>query len=232
MTRFFDVLCSGVAIVLLLPFMLPIMIGLKLTGEHDVFYKQTRIGRGGMKFGVWKFATMLRNSPNMSGGLITQKKDPRILPMGNFLRATKINELPQLMNVFGGTMSLVGPRPFVVDHFDLYPKEAQEAIKQMRPGVTGIGSIIFRNEEDILGVVGEEAGGGDIGRAAANVFHDKVITPYKGKLEAWYLQHQGIWLYFKLIVLTARSVVCPKYKAYYSFKDLPRVPDDLKRFLI
>ena len=120
MTRLFDIFISGMAIVLLFPFMVPIMIGLKFTGEHDIFYKQTRIGKGGVEFGVWKFATMLRNSATMPGGLITQKYDPRVLPMGNFLRKTKINELPQLMNVFGGSMSFVGPRPFVASHFELY----------------------------------------------------------------------------------------------------------------
>lgn len=231
MTRCFDLLLSGLAIVVLLPFMLPIMIALKLTGEHDIFYRQTRIGKGGVKFCVWKFATMMRNSPSMAGGLITQKNDPRILPMGNFLRATKINELPQLMNVFWGTMSFVGPRPFVTSHFELYPKAAQEAIKQMRPGVTGIGSIVFRNEEDILAGVGEDAGGGEEGRKAANMFHDKVITPYKGELEEWYLNHQSVYHYFKIIFLTAWSVVRPGYKAIYSFAGLPEVPEQLKRFI-
>ncbi|MBD5434836.1 MAG: sugar transferase, partial [Treponema sp.] len=96
MIRFFDILFSGIAIVILLPFMLPVMVALKLTGEHDIFYCQERIGKGGKPFGVLKFATMLRNSPNMAGGVLTQKDDPRILPMGKFLRKTKINELPQL----------------------------------------------------------------------------------------------------------------------------------------
>ena len=111
MIRFFDIIFSAFAILILLPFMIPIIIGLKLTGEHDVFYRQTRIGKDGKSFGVWKFATMLRNSPNMTGGVLTQKDDPRILPMGKFLRKTKINELPQLINVLFGEMSFVGPRP-------------------------------------------------------------------------------------------------------------------------
>ena len=231
MTRIIDILLSGALIVLFFPFILPIMIGLKLTGEHDIFYKQTRIGKGGKPFGVWKFATMLRNSPNMSGGLITQRKDPRILPMGNFLRKTKINELPQLMNVFGGSMSFVGPRPFVKSHFEIYSPEAQEAIKKMTPGVTGIGSIVFRNEEEILAVIGEESGDGEAGLAAANRFHDRVITPYKGKLEEWYFGHRNLYSYFKIIFLTAWSVMKPQYKAAYSFNGLPEVPEDLKRFI-
>ena len=112
MTRFFDILFSGIAILILLPFMIPIMIALKLTGEHDIFYLQERIGKNNKPFKVYKFATMLRNSPNMAGGLITKDKDPRILPMGNFLRKTKINELPQLLNIFLGQMSVIGYRPF------------------------------------------------------------------------------------------------------------------------
>jgi lipopolysaccharide/colanic/teichoic acid biosynthesis glycosyltransferase len=90
MIRFFDILFSGLAIIILFPFMLPIMIGLKLTGEHDIFYCQERVGKGGKIFKVLKFATMMRNSENMPGGVLTQKNDPRILPMGKFLRKTKI----------------------------------------------------------------------------------------------------------------------------------------------
>ena len=97
--------------------MLPIMVALKLTGEHDIFYGQSRIGRGGREFRVLKFATMLRDSPNMAGGLYTEKNDPRILPIGGFLRKTKINELPQLLNVLGGDMSIIGYRPLVVKEY-------------------------------------------------------------------------------------------------------------------
>ena len=104
MIRCFDILFSGVAIIILLPFMIPIMIALKLTGEHYIFYQQERIGKGGKPFYILKFATMLKDSPNMPGGVLTQKNDPRILPMGKFLRKTKINELPQLVNIFIGQM--------------------------------------------------------------------------------------------------------------------------------
>lgn len=91
MTRFFDILFSLLAVIVLTPFMIPIMIGLKLTGEHDIFYRQERIGKGGKPFNLLKFATMLRNSPNMAGGFYTAENDPRILPIGRFLRKTKIN---------------------------------------------------------------------------------------------------------------------------------------------
>ena len=172
MTRLFDILFSGLAMLVLLPFMLPIMIGLKLTGEHDIFYLQERIGKGGKPFKVFKFATMMRDSANMKGGLVTLKDDPRILPMGKFLRKTKINELPQLINIFIGNMSVIGYRPFVKKHYDLYSDEVKAEINKIVPGLSGIGSVVFRDEEDILHTVDDP-----------NNVHDKVITPYKGQLE-------------------------------------------------
>ncbi|MDR2409882.1 MAG: sugar transferase, partial [Bacteroidales bacterium] len=112
MVRFFDILFSGIAIVILFPFMIPVMIVLKLTGEHYIFYTQVRIGKHGLPFKIFKFATMLKDSPNLLGGLITAPDDSRLLPTGKFLRKTKINELPQLLNIFIGQMSFVGYRPF------------------------------------------------------------------------------------------------------------------------
>ena len=196
------------------------MIGLKLTGEHDIFYKQTRIGRGGKPFGVFKFATMLRNSPNMPGGVLTQKNDPRILPMGKFLRKTKINELPQLLNVFLGDMSFVGPRPQTKQHYDLYSLEVRAAIDTVRPGITGIGSLIFRDEEDMLNAVVDR-----------NAFHDTVIAPYKGEVEVWYVKNRGVLNYFKLIFLTAWSVLRPSFRATKHFKGLPDVPEALMEMI-
>jgi len=221
MTRFFDILFSGVAIILLFPFMLPIMIGLKLTGEHDIFYFQERIGKGGKPFKVFKFATMLRNSPNMAGGLITMDKDPRILPMGNFLRKTKINEIPQLINIFIGNMSVIGYRPFVKKHYDLYSDEVKAEINKIVPGLSGIGSVVFRDEEDILHTVENP-----------NNFHDNIITPYKGRLECWYVNHRNITNYFKLIFATVIVVLNSKSNTWQKwFKDLPPVPENLKDYI-
>ncbi len=221
MIRFFDIFFSGLAIIILLPFMIPIMIGLKLTGEHDIFYKQTRIGKGGKPFGVMKFATMLRNSPNMEGGVLTQKDDPRILPMGKFLRKTKINELPQLLNIFIGQMSVIGPRPQAKAHYDLYSDEVKAAIDTVAPGLSGLGSVAFRDEEDMLNAVEDR-----------NHFHDTVIAPYKGALEVWFVQHRSVGVYFKLIWLTVLAVIKPSSKAWRkSFKDLPPVPAELDQYI-
>lgn len=221
MTRFFDILFSGLAIIILFPFMLPIIIGLKLTGEHDIFYLQERIGKGGKPFKVFKFATMMRNSANMKGGLVTLKDDPRILPMGKFLRKTKINELPQLINIFIGNMSVIGYRPFVKKHYDLYSDEVKTEINKIVPGLSGIGSVVFRDEEDILHTVEDP-----------NNFHDNIITPYKGQLECWYVNHRGGANYFKLIFATILVVINNKSKVWKNwFKDLPPIPENLKEYI-
>lgn len=222
MSRIFDILFSLVAMVILLPFMVPIMIGLKLTGEHYIFYLQPRVGKGGKEFKVFKFATMLKNSPNLPGGFITLERDPRILPMGNFLRKTKINELPQLINIFLGQMSFVGPRPIVAQHLDLYPELTREAILKLVPGLTGLGSLVFRDEEGVLDRAGHDR----------KALHDKVIAPYKGELELWYSQHRNLGLYFILIFLTAWSVLRPRSEAYKRIlKELPPAPRELADFL-
>ena len=221
MTRFFDILFSGIAIVILFPFMLPIMIALKLTGEHDIFYKQIRVGKGGKDFGLLKFATMLRDSPNLPGGLYTSKNDPRMLPMGKFLRKTKINELPQLINIFMGQMSIIGYRPTVRQHYEAYPEQFRSKLVNSRPGLSGIGSIVFRNEEEILQQFIDKKS-----------FHQNVINPYKAELEAWYTEHQNLYTYFKLIFMTVDAVLHPDSKKWRTaFKDLPPVPSELEQYI-
>ena len=150
MQRFFDIVFTSLALLVLSPLMIPIVIILRFSGEGEIFYKQNRVGINGKSFGLLKFATMLKNSPNLGTGNMTVKNDPRILPLGNFLRKTKINELPQLLNIFLGDMSIIGPRPLTQDHFDGYLPFVQEAIATVRPGLSGLGSIVFRVEEEML----------------------------------------------------------------------------------
>jgi lipopolysaccharide/colanic/teichoic acid biosynthesis glycosyltransferase len=222
MIRFFDIFFSFIAIVIIFPFMIPIMIGLKFTGEHYIFYRQLRIGKNGREFKVLKFATMLKDSPNMPGGVLTQKNDPRIIPMGKFLRKTKINELPQLINILVGDMSIIGPRPQAKRHYDLYSTEIKRIIDSIPPGLSGIGSIVFRNEEYILDKV----------LTNRDIFHDTIIAPYKGELEVWYANHRNVKSYFLLIFLTVWVIFkpgCNKYISY--FNDLPKMPDQLKEYL-
>ncbi|WP_026510601.1 sugar transferase [Butyrivibrio sp. LC3010] len=217
MIRFFDILFSLIAIIVLLPFMIPIMIGLKLTGEHDIFYKQMRVGKGGKEFPLIKFATMLRNSPNMKGGLFTAKNDPRILPMGKFLRKTKINELPQLINVIKGDMSIIGYRPQVKKQYMLFPEEDRKIMEKDLPGLSGLGAVAFRNEEEILWKVEDY-----------ETFYAKVISPYKSHLECWYIKHKNLKLYFKMIWLTVMAVILPGNENWKKLKELPSIPKELK----
>lgn len=214
--RIFDIIFSFAAIVILLPFMLPVAIILLVTGEHHVFYLQERVGYKNSLFCIYKFATMLLNSPNMTGGLITLKKDPRLLPIGNFLRTTKINELPQLINILLGQMSFVGPRPVMQKSFDGYPEDVKKVIYNVKPGLTGIGSIVFRDEETLITRVKEQ--GGDIWH-----YYTFVIYPYKGKLEHWYQENQSFWVDFSILFLTAWTIVFPNSQLVFKlFKGLPK----------
>jgi len=222
MVRFFDIFFSGLALVLLSPFLVPIALLLRFTGEGEVFYVQQRVGKNGTMFGLLKFATMLKDSPNMQMGTVTVKNDPRVLPMGGFLRKSKINELPQLINIFLGDMSVIGPRPQTERCFLAFPETSQEAIKQVKPGLSGIGSIVFRGEEDIL----------DDPNIDRLKFYDNVIAPYKGELEQWYVKNQNLYTYFMLIGLTVWVVLFSDSKVYQSiFKDLPETPAELKKWL-
>lgn len=214
--RLADIVSSGIALLILSPLLIPIVIGLKLTGEGYIFYFQERVGLLNKHFSIYKFATMLKDSPNMSGGLITTKKDPRITPMGGFLRKSKINELPQLLNILFGHMSVVGPRPVMQKSFDQYPADVQKVIYNVKPGLTGIGSIVFRDEEEIITKVRDE--GGDTWD-----YYRNVIYPHKGKLEQWYQANQSFWTDLKIIFATAWVVIRPESDIVYRwFKGIPK----------
>ncbi|WP_347247315.1 sugar transferase [Thermomonas sp.] len=217
MQRLLDIVFSGLALLLLSPLLVPIAIALRLTGEGEVFFIQQRVGRGGQPFGLYKFATMLKNSPNLGTGTVTVKNDPRVLPLGRFLRKTKINELPQLLNIFKGDMSIIGPRPQTRRCFDAFPARSQAEIIKVRPGLSGIGSIVFRDEEELMHASKEP-----------ERFYDEVIMPYKGALEEWYVAHQGLWTYLAAIFVTAWVVLFPASRlAWRVFPQLPAVPAEL-----
>ena len=221
MIRLFDVIFSGIALVFLSPLLVPVMILLKVSGEGEIFFLQERVGKNREMFKLYKFATMLKDSPSIGTGTVTMKNDPRILPFGAFLRKTKINELPQLLNVFLGHMSLIGPRPQAQRCFDAFPVKSQDIIVKVKPGLSGIGPIVFRGEEDILE-----------GHSGTLEFYDNVIGPYKGEVEAWYVGNQNLIVYFSLIFLTVWVVLIPKSDVIWRlFKGLPVPPDDLKNDL-
>jgi lipopolysaccharide/colanic/teichoic acid biosynthesis glycosyltransferase len=215
MPRIIDVLLSLLALLVLLPLFIPIVVILLLTGEHKVFYLQTRVGYKNKDFKIIKFATMLSNSANMGSGSLTLKNDPRVLPFGSFLRKTKINELPQILNIILGDLSIVGPRPQMQVDFEKYSDDVQGKIYNVRPGLTGIGSIIFRDEESLISLAAENENPHD--------FYKRIIAPYKGELEIWYHSHRSIFLDFQLIFMTAWVIVFPETRLYEKwFKDLPK----------
>jgi lipopolysaccharide/colanic/teichoic acid biosynthesis glycosyltransferase len=217
--RVIDILLSLFALIILSPILIPVVIGLLLTGEHYVFYFQKRIGYKNKHFHIWKFATMLKNSPNLAGGLYTTRKDPRVLPMGNFLRKTKINELPQIINILIGDMSIIGPRPLVDKTFEPYSDYVKANIYNVKPGLAGIGSIVFRDEEKLLSE----------SKLPIQEFYAKHISPYKGELELWYQKNLSFYTDFMLIFLTAWVIVNPQSELTYKiFKDLPLKPAELR----
>jgi lipopolysaccharide/colanic/teichoic acid biosynthesis glycosyltransferase len=211
--RFFDIIFSLIAIILLLPVFIPIIILLLLTGEHEVFFRQERVGYKNRIFRIWKFATMLKNSPNMGHGDVTMRKDPRITGVGKFLRQSKFNELPQVINILTGDMSFVGPRPLMKVGFDRYSDEMKTKVYNTRPGLTGIGSIVFRDEELIL----------THSNLPPHECYRTIILPYKGALEVWYQQHQNFYTDFMIMFLTAWHVFFTKSKLVYKiFPSLPK----------
>ena len=217
MKRFLDVVLSFLALVVLAPFLLPVVVILRFTGEGEIFYIQERAGRGDNSFGLYKFATMLKNSPNIGAGEITVRGDPRVLPFGQFLRKTKLNELPQLWNIFIGNMSVVGPRPMVLNTYAHYPTEARQKLNTIRPGLTGIGSIVFRDEERYLA-----------DRDEPMEFYREHIIPYKSDLELWFVENNTLWLYIKIIFVTAWVVVFPSSTIVdKAFDGIPSLPDSL-----
>lgn len=217
MQRLLDIFFSVSALSILSPLFLSIIVVLRLTGEGEVFFRQKRIGLGGAKFDLLKFATMLKDSPNMGMGTVTVKDDPRVLPVGRFLRKTKLNELPQLLNILLGEMSVIGPRPQTQRCFDAFPKGSQAEIVKVVPGLSGIGSIVFRGEEDMMHASKQP-----------DRFYDEVIMPYKGELEEWYVTNQSAGTYFSCIFLTFWVVIFPDSKLHWRvLRGLPRPSGEL-----
>ena len=212
--RLLDIFLSFTGLIILLPAFIPIIIILKLSAEGEVFYFQERYGIYNSRFQIWKFATMLKNSMEMGTGSITLQNDFRVTRIGKFLRITKINELPQFINILKGDLSIVGPRPLVKSDYDAYPSTVRDNIYNVKPGLTGIGSIIFRDEESIISAVKDED---------PHEFYKRIIAPYKGELEMWYQDHNSFFLDLQLIFLTTWVIFLPSSKLYEKwFKDLPK----------
>ena len=196
--RAFDIIISLFAITVLIPLFLLVILILSITGEREIFYFQERVGINMKSFKLIKFATMKKNSEIIGTKTITIKNDHRVLPFGKILRKTKINELPQLLNILKGDMSVVGPRPLLKKQFMMYNLESRQIISSVKPGLTGIGSLVFRDEEKLFS-----------GSNSPDEVYQKYISPIKSQLERWYIKNISISMYFKVIILTFISVLFP-----------------------
>ena len=196
--RAFDIIISLFAITVLIPLFLLVILILSVTGEREIFYFQERVGINMKSFKLIKFATMKKNSEIIGTKTITIKNDHRVLPFGKILRKTKINELPQLLNILRGDMSVVGPRPLLKKQFMMYNLESRQIISSVKPGLTGIGSLVFRDEEKLFS-----------GSNSPDEVYQKYISPIKSQLERWYVKNISISMYFKVIILTFISVLFP-----------------------
>ena len=211
--RIFDIILSSIAIILLSPILILIIVILKLTGEGEIFYLQERVGYKTKSFMIYKFATMVKNSPNIGTGDVTLRNDPRVTKAGKFLRESKLNELPQLFNIFMGDISVIGPRPLMRAGFNRYSLNFQNSVYNVKPGLTGIGSIVFRDEERIL----------TESELTPHECYKEIILPYKGELEIWYQTNCSLFLDSQLIFITAWVIIFPTSKLYEKwFKDLPK----------
>jgi len=192
--RLFDLLLSSVGLILLSPVILVLALLIKLHDRGPVFYRGERVGRGGTIFRIYKFRSMVVNAEK-TGVSSTTKEDPRVTPIGRFLRKTKLDELPQLLNVFSGQMSIVGPRPEVKKFTDLYD-DKEKVLLELRPGITDYASLWDINEAEVL------AGSSDPDKD-----YMEKIRPEKIRLQLKYERERSLWTDIKIVLLTIRKML-------------------------
>jgi len=192
--RLFDILASGLGLICLSPLFIIVAIWIKCDSRGPVFYRQERVGKGNIDFNILKFRSMRMGSD--AGSLITiGGRDPRITKSGYYIRKYKLDELPQLWNVFVGDMSLVGPRPEVRRYVELYNEE-QMHVLDVRPGITDMASIKYRNENELL----EKAEDPDR-------YYIDVIMPDKLQINLEYVAHHSFWYDVKMIFSTFKEII-------------------------
>lgn len=187
--RLFDIISSGIGLLCLAPVFVVMAIWIKLDSRGPVFYRQTRVGRYGRDFRIFKFRSM-RVGSDKGRQITVGERDPRITRSGYFIRRYKIDELPQLINVFLGDMSVVGPRPEVRKYVDLYSEE-QRKVFQVRPGITDLASIKYSNENELLSQVDDP-----------DTYYIDVIMPDKLAINLEYIRHQSFMGDIKIIFNT------------------------------
>ena len=214
--RSFDILLPVLVLFILSPVLLLIFIVLKFSGEHEVFFYQERIGFNNKRFKLYKFVTMRKNTLNIPEIEFTAANYDRITTIGKFLRMTKLNEIPQFFNILLGDMTLVGPRPLIPVSFNMYSEEVKKKLYYLKPGLTGIGSIVFRGEEKLLI-------NSDMDLKEYYRIH---ILPYKGALEVWYYKNKCLKVDLVILVLTFFAIFFPKIELHE--KILKKLPDITK----
>ncbi len=218
--RFLDIVISMIAIILFSPFLAIIIIILKFSGEGEVFYLQERVGYKNKKFKIFKFATMVKNSSKIGSRDVTIRNDPRVTLFGKYLRKSKLNEVPQLFNILKGDITIIGPRPLMMLGFNRYSKDIQKNIYKIKPGLTGLGSIFFRDEEKIIS-------NSDL---PPNICYKEIILPYKGELEKWYQKNQNIKIDTYIIILTLIIILINNHNIIFTLiNDLPKPSKKLKK---
>lgn len=192
--RLFDFLASALALVLLSPLFALIAVWIKADSPGPVFFRQTRIGRAGKPFRIYKFRTMYARAQN-AGPALTIGADPRITRAGGLLRRLKLDELPQFINVLLGQMSIVGPRPEVPRYVEMYPPETRAIVLSVRPGITDPASIEYRTESAILGRSSDP-----------EQRYIQEIMPAKLRLAVEYVQHASFWRDLAIVWATMRAL--------------------------
>ena len=190
--RFFDLIFSALGIIIFSPIILLCCILIMLTGEFSPIYLSNRVGKKNKLFKIYKLKTMrdIKHEPTHH---FTDHNDSRITFLGKILRATKLDELPQFFNILFGDLSFVGPRPQVPEIYDKYDAETKASLKTIKPGVTGLGSLVFRNESQLLEQVEPNERGN---------FYDNTIVYSKGNIEKWYVKNRGFILDTKILIFT------------------------------
>lgn len=192
--RLFDILVSAIGLVVSSPILIPVIIAIWLQDFHSPFYIPLRVGKDGKLYRMVKLRSMVIKA-DKTGVDSTSAKDPRITPLGHFIRKYKLDELPELWNVLWGSMSLVGPRPNVKRETDLYT-EVERGLLSVQPGITDISSIVFSDENEIL----KDSKDPDID-------YNQLIRPWKSRLGLLYVENRSVILDIKLIVLTAVAII-------------------------
>ena len=193
--RFFDLLFTLSGLLILSPVFLFIAIWIKLDSPGPVFFRQERVGRNGKIFRIFKFRSMCLDA-EAKGRQITVGEDPRITFSGRFLRKSKLDELPQLVNVLLGEMSLVGPRPEVPLYVALYPEAMRELVLSVPPGITDYASIEYKDENAILGLAEDP-----------DKAYIEQVMPAKLKLNERYVTERSLWVDFKVVLTTLKAII-------------------------